>query len=117
MPLMKPFRGGRGDSVIPKAQREPHGQTNQGQPKTASPAQAPHWLPPKSWLVWAVPWFVLQHTGTAFLPAPSALLQMVFSPILSSLAEISEAKGWCLSPEVKAGGAELGTRGTETGED
>lgn len=116
MPLMKPFRGGRGDGVIPKAQRELGGQTNWRKPKTASPAQA-HWLPPKSLLVWAEPWFGLQHTGTAFLPAPSVLLQVVFSPILSSLAEISEAKGWCLSPEVKAGGAELGTRGTETEED
>lgn len=112
--MKEPFREGRGDSVIPKALKEPRGQTNWGQPKTASPAQAPHWLPPKSLLVWAAPWFVLQHTGTAFLPAPSALLQMVFSPIRSSLAEISEAKGWCLSPEVRAGGAELGTRGVET---
>lgn len=65
--------------------------------------------------MWAAPWFVLQHTGTACLPALSALLHMAFSPILSSLAEISEARGWCLSPEVKAGAAEMGTRGTDTG--
>lgn len=99
MPLKEPFREGRGDSVIPKALKEPRGQTNWGQPKTASPAQAPHWLPPKSLLVWAAPWFVLQHTGTAFLPAPSALLQMVFSPIRSSLAEKSQKPKVGASPQ------------------